>query len=84
MVNIIDVNDFPPMFSKPWTREDPRYKVDLVEEQPIGTAVGTFTAMDTDSNIQGYAIDPSSAYFDINNITGKIFLLFIQARAESY
>lgn len=74
MVNIIDVNDFPPMFSKPWTREDPRYKVDLIEEQPIGTTVGTFTATDADSNIQGYAIVPPSAYFEINNVTGTLAL----------
>ncbi|KAE8740358.1 hypothetical protein FOCC_FOCC014138, partial [Frankliniella occidentalis] len=72
VVNIIDVNDFPPMFSKPWTIEDPRYKVDLIEEQPVGTTVGTFTATDADSNIQGYAIVPSSAYFEINNVTGVV------------
>ncbi|KAJ1523428.1 hypothetical protein ONE63_001290 [Megalurothrips usitatus] len=72
VVNIIDVNDFPPMFSKPWTREDPRYKADLIEEQPVGTIVGTFTATDEDSNIQGYAIVPPSAYFEINNVTGVV------------
>lgn len=74
MINIIDVNDFPPMFTKPWTREDPRYKIELVEEQPIGTVVGTFTATDSDSNIQGYAIAPPSAYFEINNVTGIVCL----------
>lgn len=62
-----------PEFLKPWTRENPRYLIEMQEEQPIGSVVGGFTATDADSNIAGYAIDPPSPYFNINNITGKLF-----------
>jgi hypothetical protein len=71
VVTIIDVNDFPPTFARPWTTENPYYMLDIPEEQPIGTIVDTFVASDVDSNIAGYAIDPVSEYFQINNATGK-------------
>lgn len=45
----------------------------MQEEQPTGAVVGAFTATDADSNIAGYAIDPPSPYFNIDNITGKLF-----------
>jgi len=44
----------------------------MQEEQPTGAVVGAFTATDADSNIAGYAIDPPSPYFNIDNITGKL------------
>lgn len=70
IVTIIDVNHFAPEFSKPWTREDPRYSIEMQEEQPTGAIVGAFTATDADNNIAGYAIEPPSPYFHINNVTG--------------
>ncbi|PNF35261.1 hypothetical protein B7P43_G04794, partial [Cryptotermes secundus] len=72
VVTIIDVNDFPPTFARPWTAENPRYMLDILEEQPIGTIVDTFVASDVDSNIAAYAIDPASEYFEINNVTGVV------------
>jgi len=71
VVTIIDVNHMAPEFLKPWTRENPRYLIEMQEEQPTGAVVGAFTATDADSNIAGYAIDPPSPYFNIDNITGK-------------
>ncbi|KAG5343409.1 CAD87 protein, partial [Acromyrmex heyeri] len=72
VVTIIDVNHMAPEFLKPWTRENPRYLIEMQEEQPTGAVVGAFTATDADSNIAGYAIDPPSPYFNIDNITGIV------------
>ena len=74
MITIIDVNDFPPMFARPWTVEDPRYTLDILEEQPVHTIVDTFVATDADSNIAAYAIEPENDYFEINNATGKFYI----------
>lgn len=75
VITIIDVNDYPPVFSPPWTLLQPYYKVDLLEEQPLGTLVGVFTATDLDSNIAKYELEPSSDYFEINNNTGELKLI---------
>ncbi|XP_066591300.1 cadherin-87A [Prorops nasuta] len=72
LVTIIDVNHMAPEFSKPWTRENPRYIIEMQEEQPNGAIVGAFTATDTDNNIAGYAIEPPSPYFNIDNVTGIV------------
>ncbi|XP_076686160.1 cadherin 87A isoform X2 [Andrena cerasifolii] len=72
IVTIIDVNHMAPEFLKPWTRKNPRYLIEMQEEQPTGAVVGAFTAVDTDSNIAGYAIEPPSPYFNIDNITGIV------------
>ncbi|XP_076290426.1 cadherin 87A isoform X1 [Lasioglossum baleicum] len=72
IVTIIDVNHMAPEFLKPWTRENPRYLIEMQEEQPTGAVVGAFTAVDADSNIAGYAIDPPSPYFNIDNVTGIV------------
>jgi len=72
VITIIDVNDFPPTFARPWTKENPRYVLDIPEEQPVGSLVDTFVAADVDSNIAAYAIDPASEYFEINNATGVV------------
>ncbi|XP_012283433.1 cadherin-87A [Orussus abietinus] len=72
VVTIIDVNHLPPEFAKPWTKENPGYSIEMQEEQPTGAIVGAFTATDADSNIAGYAIDPPSPYFNIDNITGIV------------
>lgn len=70
VVTIIDVNHLAPEFLKPWTRENPRYLIEMQEEQPTGAVVGAFTAVDADNNIAGYAIVPPSPYFTIDNVTG--------------
>lgn len=75
VITIIDVNDFPPTFAKPWTKENPHYVLDIPEEQPVGSIAYTFVASDVDSNIAAYAIDPASEYFEINNATGKYELI---------
>ncbi|RZF35066.1 hypothetical protein LSTR_LSTR009658 [Laodelphax striatellus] len=72
VVTIIDVNDFAPTFPAPWTSEKPYYTIDILEEQPVGTLIGTFTATDQDSNIERYEILPPSKYFSINNSTGAV------------
>nr|OXU29140.1 hypothetical protein TSAR_006401 [Trichomalopsis sarcophagae] len=72
VVTIIDVNHFAPEFARPWTREDPKYSIEMQEEQPTGAIVGAFTATDADNNIAGYAIEPPSPYFHINNVTGIV------------
>ncbi|XP_066907242.1 cadherin-87A [Halyomorpha halys] len=72
IITIIDVNDYAPEFLKPWSISNPRYSVEVLEEQPPGTMVGTFTAVDQDSNNIWYDIEPPSEYFEINNITGAV------------
>ncbi|KAJ8670760.1 hypothetical protein QAD02_002019 [Eretmocerus hayati] len=72
IVTIIDVNHFAPEFARPWTRSDPRYSIEMQEEQPTGAIVGAFTATDTDNSIANYAIEPPSPYFNVNNVTGIV------------
>ncbi|CAG9836975.1 unnamed protein product [Diabrotica balteata] len=72
IITIGDVNDSPPMFMPPWTRENPSYYLELKEEQPVGTIVATYKAIDEDSDIAGYLIYPESDYFQINNGTGIV------------
>ncbi|KAF5276236.1 hypothetical protein FQR65_LT04041 [Abscondita terminalis] len=71
-VSIIDINDRPPIFLPPWTKERPQYNLQLEEELPVGTIVSTFTAVDDDSPISTYKIYPESKYFEINNGTGIV------------
>jgi hypothetical protein len=78
VITIIDVNDFPPTFSRPWTKENPHYMLDIPEEQPTGSIVDTFVATDVDSNIAAYVIDPVSEYFEINNATGKYRFILLK------
>lgn len=75
VITIIDVNDFPPTFASPWTKENPHYMLEIPEEQPVGSIVDTFVASDVDSNIAAYAIEPASEYFEISNATGKYELV---------
>ncbi|XP_018562347.1 cadherin-87A [Anoplophora glabripennis] len=72
VITIGDVNDSPPMFLPPWTAENPIYYLELKEEQPVGTIVATYKAIDEDSDIAGYSIMPESEYFQINNGTGIV------------
>jgi hypothetical protein len=70
MVTIIDVNDTPPIFEPPWTKENPYYTTSVLEEQPINSSVGKFTATD-DSGIDYYDIIPNNQYVNVNQTTGK-------------
>ncbi|XP_028130157.2 cadherin-87A [Diabrotica virgifera virgifera] len=72
IITIGDVNDSPPVFMPPWTKENPSYYLELKEEQPVGTIVATYKAIDEDSDIAGYLIQPESDYFQINNGTGIV------------
>lgn len=71
-ITIIDVNDHYPTFAKPWTVENPRYQIDLIEGQSEDTVVATFTAKDADSTIAYYDIMPESPFFKIDNSSGKM------------
>lgn len=71
-ITIIDVNDFAPVFNPPWTPENPTYVLNIVEEQPVGTIVATYSATDVDSNTVEYIINPKSDFFEIENATGIV------------
>ncbi|XP_060523658.1 cadherin-87A isoform X2 [Cylas formicarius] len=71
-ITILDINDSPPSFLPPWTVENPVYYLELKEELPVGTIVATYKAIDEDSDIAGYTIQPNSEYFQINNGTGIV------------
>ncbi|CDQ76454.1 unnamed protein product [Oncorhynchus mykiss] len=74
VVNVIDVNDNSPVFSKPL------YKVRVHENAPFGTNILTLTATDLDESVNGEIVysflkrgnlDPSNM-FAINSDTGEI------------
>ncbi|XP_026687397.1 cadherin-87A-like, partial [Diaphorina citri] len=71
IISIIDVNDIPPEFEPPWTRDEPNYLLEIEEEQPIGSLLGKFTALDKDSSIALYVLEQDGDMFSVNNITGK-------------
>ena len=66
------MNDHYPTFDEPWTVENPRYQIDLIEGQNEDTVVATFTAEDADSTIAYYDIKPESPFFKIDNTSGEI------------
>ncbi|GIZ01522.1 cadherin-87A [Caerostris extrusa] len=72
VVTIIDLNDFPPSFPRPWTAENPEIHINAMEEQPKGSVVATLVATDPDSNIAEYRIEPENEYFHIDNTSGVI------------
>ncbi|XP_055623372.1 cadherin-87A [Toxorhynchites rutilus septentrionalis] len=71
IITIIDVNEEPPLFMPPWTPEMPRYRFEVLEEQPLGTILTTMQATDADSTVAEYRMTDNS-YFEINNTTGLI------------
>lgn len=77
IVTIIEVNHFAPEFARPWIRKNPKYSIEMQEEQPTGAIIGAFIATDADNNIAGYVIEPPSPYVRINNITGKYLFCFL-------
>lgn len=70
-MTIIDLNDYPPSFPRPWTPENPEVHLNAMEEQPKGSVVATLIATDSDSNIAEYVIDPENEYFHIDKASGK-------------
>lgn len=69
------------VFGPPWSAESPNYVFELLEEQPPSTILTTLHATDGDSTISEYKIidgDDSNEYFEINNITGMYFNIFLQ------
>ncbi|CAD6991441.1 unnamed protein product [Ceratitis capitata] len=70
-IQITDVNKTPPKFNPPWTPENPVIKLQMTEEQPIGSVLTTLQAYDDDSTIGEYTISPNK-YFTINKTTGVI------------
>ncbi|XP_055907536.1 cadherin-87A isoform X2 [Eupeodes corollae] len=71
IISIIDVNEIPPKFNPPWTPENPIIKLQMVEEQPIGSVLTTLQAIDEDSTIGEYSISPNP-FFEINRTSGVI------------
>uniref|UniRef100_A0A8D8SJI2 Cadherin-87A n=2 Tax=Cacopsylla melanoneura TaxID=428564 RepID=A0A8D8SJI2_9HEMI len=74
IISIIDVNDIPPEFEPPWTRDEPNYLLEVEEEQPIGSLLGKFTALDKDSSIALYQLEQNGDMFSVNNVTGEVFI----------
>ncbi|XP_030572028.1 cadherin-87A [Drosophila novamexicana] len=72
IIQIIDVNKIPPRFNAPWSQEQPVIKLQMVEEQPVGTMLTTLQASDEDSSIGEFNIT-SNDYFAINQTTGVIY-----------
>ncbi|XP_030078648.1 cadherin-87A [Drosophila hydei] len=72
IIQIIDVNKIPPRFNAPWSPEQPVIKLQMVEEQPVGTVLTTLQASDEDSSIGEFNIT-SNDYFAINHTTGTIY-----------
>ncbi|XP_062126234.1 cadherin-87A [Drosophila sulfurigaster albostrigata] len=72
IIQIIDVNKIPPRFNAPWSPEQPVIKLQMVEEQPVGTVLTTLQASDEDSSIGEFNITTND-YFAINSTTGVIY-----------
>lgn len=58
-------------FVAPWTKDNPSYKFNIIEEQPIGMVLTTLEATDKDSSIAKYELEDNE-YFEIDNVTGEI------------
>nr|XP_036675635.1 cadherin-87A [Drosophila suzukii] len=74
IIQIIDVNKIPPRFNAPWSVEQPQIKLQMVEEQPVGTVLTTLQATDEDSSIGEYNISAND-YFAINQTSGVIYTI---------
>lgn len=72
IITVIDHNDNPPIFGKPWTSENPELSVTTLEEQPVGTVLINLLATDPDSDIARYEINPPSPYFEIGPKSGVV------------
>ncbi|XP_017083648.2 LOW QUALITY PROTEIN: cadherin-87A [Drosophila eugracilis] len=74
IIQIIDVNKNPPRFNAPWSVEQPQIKLQMVEEQPVGTVLTTLQATDEDSSIGEFNISAND-YFAINQTSGVIYTI---------
>ncbi|EDW97645.1 cadherin-87A [Drosophila yakuba] len=74
IIQIIDVNKNPPRFNAPWSVEQPQIKLQMVEEQPVGTVLTTLQATDEDSSIGEFNITDND-YFAINQTSGMIYTI---------
>ncbi|VVD05271.1 unnamed protein product [Leptidea sinapis] len=66
IINIVDVNRYAPVFTQP------AYVERIIEEQPVGSILGTYTATDKETPISAIIIYPPSPYFTIDNVTGVV------------
>nr|QTE34337.1 cadherin [Galleria mellonella] len=66
IITIVDVNRHAPVFTQP------AYVERLLEEQPVGTVLNTYTAIDKETPIAAVLIQPPSPYFQIDNVTGVV------------
>ncbi|XP_045535482.1 cadherin-87A [Papilio machaon] len=66
IITIVDVNRYAPVFT------EPAYLESVLEEQPVGTVLNTYTATDRETPIAGILIYPPSPYFHIDNVTGVV------------
>lgn len=64
----------PQRFSAPWSPDQPVIKLQMVEEQPVGTVLTTLQASDEDSSIGEFNITAND-YFAINQTTGMIYTI---------
>ncbi|KAF9823771.1 hypothetical protein SFRURICE_000014, partial [Spodoptera frugiperda] len=66
IITIVDVNRHAPVFSQP------SYLASILEEQPAGTVLDTYTATDRETPVQAIVIQPPNPYFVIDNVTGVV------------
>ncbi|XP_076318163.1 cadherin 87A isoform X1 [Tachypleus tridentatus] len=79
VITVVDFNDFPPAFARPWTPEHPEITIKVMEEQPVGSVVATFVASDPDSNIARYELKSDNDHFALDNSSG---ILTIKKRVD--
>ncbi|CAG5033926.1 unnamed protein product [Parnassius apollo] len=66
IITIVDVNRYGPVFT------EPAYLEKILEEQPVGTVLNTYSATDRETPISDIIIYPPSPYFQIDNVTGVV------------
>ena len=71
-ITILDVNEHPPVFSRPWSVEEPFLGLVVAEEQPNGSVVGKIVATDPDSPVGRYEIVPNNPFFAIDERSGIV------------
>lgn len=72
IINIIDYNDHPPTFGRPWSPERPELTFSISENQPVGSVLTNLIASDRESKISRYEISPPNEYFAIDPGSGVI------------